>query len=111
MNLKDMQSISERYQKIKDTQDEIDDMNRIAEYILDNETSAWVSVDIELEDEKEETPTNWITTMTSFAYTIKQPNTIGFSVEVPDTIVLEAIGILLRNKQQQIKQLVDDNNI
>ena len=110
MNLKDMQSISERYQKIKDTQDEIDDMNKIAEYILDNETSAWVSVDIELEGEKE-TPTNWITTMTSFAYTIKEPNTIGFSVEVPDTIVLEAIGILLRNKQQQIKQLVDDNNI
>lgn len=110
MNLKDMQSISERYQKIKETQEEIDDMNKIAQYVLDKQTSAWVSVDIELEGEKE-TPVNWTSTISNFSYTIKEPNTIGFSVEVPDTIVLEAIGILLRNKQQRIKQLLNDNNI
>lgn len=110
MNLKDMQSISERYQKIKETQDEIDDMNKIAQYVLDKQTSAWVSVDIELEGEKE-TPVNWTSTISNFSYAIKEPNTIGFSVEVPDIIVLEAIGILLRNKQQRIKQLLNDNNI
>lgn len=110
MNLKDMQSISERYQKIKETQDEIDDMNKIAQYVLDKQTSAWVSVDLEVEGEKE-APVNWTSTISGFSYSLKEPNTIGFSVEVPDIIVLEAIGILLRNKQQRIKQLLNDNNI
>jgi hypothetical protein len=110
MNLKDMQGISERYQKIKETQEEIDDMNKIAQYVLDNQNSAWVSVDIELEGEKE-TKTEWVATLSNFGYTVNEPNTIGFSVEVPDTIVLEAIGILLRNKQQRIKKLLNDNNI
>jgi len=109
MNLNDMQRISERYQKIKEAQDDIDDMNKIAEYMLDNQVGAWVSVDIELETEKENL-SNWVSTMTSFAYAIKEPNTIGFSVKMPDTIVLEAIGILLRNKQQRIKQLIQDGN-
>lgn len=110
MNLKDMQSISERYQKIKETQDEIDDMNNIAQYVLDKGTSAWVSVDLEVEADKE-TKSEWVSTLSNFGYSIKEPNTIGFSVEVPDTIVLEAIGILLRNKLQRIKKLLDDNNI
>lgn len=110
MNLKDMQSISERYQKIKETQEEIDDMNKIAQYVLDKQTSGWVSIDVVTDQDKEQ-KTEWFTTISNFSYAIKDPNTIGVSVEVPDTIVLEAIGILLRNKQQQIKKLLDDNNI
>lgn len=110
MNLKDMQSISERYQQIKETQDEIDEINKMAEYVLENQSNAWVSIDVDL-DEDTETKQEWVVTTTGFGYTISEPNTKGFSVEVPDTIVLEAIGILLRNKQQRIKQLLDDNNI
>lgn len=104
MNLDDMKKVSERYKQIKEAQDDINEMNRMAEHVLDSQSDAWVSVDIET-DEK---PSNWVSTMT---YSINEPNTIGFSVKVPDTIVLEAIGILLRNKQQRIKQLINDNNI
>ena len=107
MNLDDMKKVSERYKQIKEAQDDINEMNRIAEHVLDSQSDAWVSVDIEVKEEKE-SPTNWVSTMT---YSINEPNTIGFSVKVPDTIVLEAIGILLRNKQQRIKQLINDNNI
>lgn len=111
MNLKDMQSISERYQKIKETQEEIEDMNKIAQYVLDNQSDAWVSVDVETEFEQKETPITWVASIGGISYSSPEPNTLGFSVKVPDTIILEAIGILLRNKQQLIKNLLNDNNI
>jgi hypothetical protein len=110
MNLDDMQRVSERYQKIKEAQDDIDDINKIAEYVLDNQVGAWVSVDIEVKQERDISK-SWVSTMSNFSYAVSEPNTIGFSVKMPDTIVLEAIGILLRNKQQRIKQLINDNNI
>jgi len=109
MKLNDMQRISERYEKIKEAQDDIEDVNKIAEYILDKQINGYISVDVE-SIEKVKSPITWTTTVNGVTYN-QNPNVIGFSVEVPDTILLEAIGIILRNKQQRIKELLNDNNI
>ena len=110
MNLKDMQDISERYLKIKEANEDIDDMHVITEHLLENKCSAWASIDIPEQGDNTQA-TNWTATSTIIQYLSEQPKTKGFSVEIPDTIALEIIGILIRNKQQQIKELINDNNI
>ena len=108
MKINDMQRISERYDMIKEAQNDIDDVNKIAEYILDKQKNGYISIDVE-STEKIKNNITWTTSINGITYN-QNENIIGFSVEVPDTILLEAIGIILRNKQQRIKNLLNDNN-
>jgi hypothetical protein len=114
MTPKKMKQISEAYERIQAIELDITDVQSTAERLLDKTTSVWISMDLEDDLIQEMSTPQWSTTTASgFFFSsseIKQEiEDNGLSVQVPDTVALEILGVILRYKQQLIQN--ENNNI
>lgn len=103
-----MKAVSEAYERIKQIEMDILDIQKAAEKILDKQMRVWLSFDFEDDLVQQMTYT---TTTSSGAFMIIDPSQQpqqdnGFTIDIPDTVALEVLGILVRHKQQ----LIDDES-
>lgn len=109
-----MKAISEAYDRIQAIELDITDVQTTAERLLDNSTNVWISMDLEIDLIKEINTPQWTATTTSGLFfsssEIKQEEEDnGLSIQIPDTVALEILGVILRHKQQLIQN--ENNNI
>ena len=103
MTPKKMKAVSEAYQKILAIDKDLKLIKDMAEKAIENKGNAWISID--LESELIEQMQNNIYP-TKNGYTIQYStaeannNNDGFTIDIPDTVLLEVLGVLLRHKQQ-----------
>jgi hypothetical protein len=113
MNKKKMKAISEAYERIQAIENDIRIIQATAEKVLDKNTVSWLSIDFEDDLLKSMDTQTWSTQTTTGSYFIssevKPEEDDGFSMDIPDTVTLEVLGILLRYKQQLIQN--ENNNI
>jgi len=114
MNKKKMKQISEAYERIQAIEIEITEVQTTAERLLDNSTNVWVSMDLESDLLKEMSTPQWTSTTASGFFfssseTKQEVEDNGLSIQVPDTVALEILGVILRYKQQLIQN--ENNNI
>jgi hypothetical protein len=114
MNKKKMKQISEAYERIQAIELDITEVQATAERLLDNSTNVWLSMDLEIDLIKDISTQQWTsTTASGFFFStseIKQEvEDNGLSVQIPDTVALEILGVILRYKQQLIQN--ENNNI
>ena len=105
MNPRKMKAISEAYQKILALEVDVKSITDMADKILDNKGNAWISIDLEDDLINEMQTTGWTTTTASDAFfmsteTKQNVEDNGLSMDVPDTVALEILGVILRYKQQ-----------
>lgn len=113
MNKKKMKEISDAYNRIQVIENDIRIIQNTAEKVLDKKTVSWLSLDFEDDLIKSmQTPT-WSTQTTTGSYFVSsqvvQDQDDGFSMDIPDTVTLEILGVILRYKQQLIQN--ENNNI
>lgn len=112
MNPRKMKAISEAYQKILALEVDVKSITDMADKILDNKGNAWISIDLESEliDEMQ---SNVYPTETGYTFMYNavesQPKEDGLTIDIPDTVLLEVLGVLLRYKKQLIDH--ESNNI
>ena len=108
-----MKSISEAYERIQAIEGDINIIQATAEKVLDKSTMAWISLDFEDDLIQELQTATWTTQTTSGSFFIssevKPDEDEGFSMEIPDTVTMEILGVILRYKQQLIQN--ENNNI
>lgn len=108
-----MKAISEAYERIQAVEKDIDIIQSTAEKVLDKQTMAWLSLDFEDDLIQEMQTQSWTTQTTSGSFfvssEIKPEQDNGFSMDIPDTVTMEILGVILRYKQQLIKN--ENNNI
>ena len=113
MNKSKMKAISEAYERIRAIENDIRIIQATAEKVLDKSTMAWVSLDFEDDLLKSMETHTWTTQTTTGSFfmssEIKPAEDDGFSMDIPDTVTLEILGVLLRYKQQLIQN--ENNNI
>jgi hypothetical protein len=104
MNKKKMKAISEAYERIQGIEKDIQIIQATAEKVLDKNTVSWLSIDFEDDLLKSMDTQTWSTQTTTGSYfvssEVKPDEDDGFSMDIPDTVTLEILGILLRYKQQ-----------
>lgn len=112
MSKNKMKAISEAYEKIQAIEGDILDIQATAEKLLDSNSTAWISIDLEDDLIKEMQTQTWTTTTASGSFfvssEVKQEDN-GFSMDIPNTVALEVLGVILRHKQQLIEN--ENNNI
>ena len=112
MNRKKMKEVADAYERIQHIEQDIKIIKLTAEKILDSSSPSWISIDLEDDILKEMEQSTWTTTTASGAFFVspqtKQEDE-GFTIDVPDTIALEILGVILRYKQQLIEN--ESNNI
>lgn len=109
-----MKKISEAYERIQEIENDITEVQTTAERLIENNTSVWISMDLEIDLIKQMNTPQWTsTTASGFFFSsseIKQEvDDNGLSIKVPDTIALEILGVILRHKKQLIQN--ENNNI
>lgn len=108
-----MKAISEAYERIQSIEKDILTIQSTAEKVLDKKTTSWLSLDFEDDLLKEIQTQTWTTTTASGNFFISsetKPNEDdGFSIDIPDTVTLEVLGVILRHKQQLLEN--ENNNI
>lgn len=114
LSLSRMKAISEAYEKIQAIEGDILDIQATAERLLDTSSRAWISLDLEDDLIKEMAAQTWTTTTASGSFFVSSESSKGaedngFSVDIPDTVALEILGVILRHKQQLIEN--ENNNI
>ena len=114
MSKSKMKAISEAYERIQAIELDITEVQTTAERLLENSTNVWISMDLESDLIKDMSTQQWTTTTASgFFFSsseIKQEiEDNGLSIQVPDTVALEILGVILRYKQQLIQN--ENNNI
>jgi hypothetical protein len=113
MNKKKMKAISEAYERIQAIEKDIQIIQATAEKVLDKNTVSWLSIDFEDDLLKSMDTQTWSTQTTTGSYfvssEVKPDEDDGFSMDIPDTVTLEILGVLLRYKQQLIQN--ENNNI
>jgi hypothetical protein len=113
MNKKKMKAISEAYERIQAIESDIRIIQATAEKVLDKNTVSWLSIDFEDDLLKSMDTQTWSTQTTTGSYfvssEVKPDEDDGFSMDIPDTVTLEILGVLLRYKQQLIQN--ENNNI
>jgi hypothetical protein len=113
MNKKKMKQISEAYERIQAIENDIRIIQATAEKVLDKNTVSWLSLDFEddlLNSMQTQTWTTQTTTGSFFVSSeVKPEEDDGFSMDIPDTVTLEILGVILRYKQQLIQN--ENNNI
>lgn len=99
-----MKAISEAYERIQGIEKDIQIIQATAEKVLDKNTVSWLSIDFEDDLLKSMDTQTWSTQTTTGSYfvssEVKPDEDDGFSMDIPDTVTLEILGILLRYKQQ-----------
>lgn len=111
MTPKKMKAISEAYEKIMAIERDISMITEMADKALDNKGNAWISIDLESEL-VEEMQNNIYPTEHGYTMqysTVESKADDGFTMDVPDTVLLEILGVLLRHKKQRIDH--ESNNI
>ena len=106
-----MKLISEAYIRIQGIEKDIQSIQSVAERLLDKTTNVWVSMDLEDDLVEEMQTTGWTTTTASGSFfmstgTAEDVEENGLSLDLPDTVALEILGVILRHK----KQLIEDEN-
>jgi hypothetical protein len=113
MNKKKMKAISEAYERIQGIEKDILIIQATAEKVLDKNTVSWLSIDFEDDLLKSMDTQTWSTQTTTGSFfvssEVKPEEDDGFSMDIPDTVTLEILGVLLRYKQQLIQN--ENNNI
>lgn len=110
MDKKKIKAVAEAYERIQALDSDLKDIHEAADKALDKKGSAWISIDFEDDIIKEMQESTWVTTTTTGIYANSAPSEdTGFSLQVPDTVVLEVLGVILRHKQQLIDH--ESNNI
>jgi hypothetical protein len=113
MNKSKMKAISEAYERIQAIEKDIQIIQATAEKVLDKNTVSWLSIDFEDDLLKSIDTQTWSTQTTTGSYfvssEVKPDEDDGFSMDIPDTVTLEILGVLLRYKQQLIQN--ENNNI
>jgi hypothetical protein len=108
-----MKAISEAYERIQGIENDIQIIQATAEKVLDKNTVSWLSLDFEDDLLKSMETQTWTTQTTTGSFfmssEIKPAEDDGFSMDIPDTVTLEILGVLLRYKQQLIQN--ENNNI
>ena len=101
-----MKAISEAYERIQAIEKDIQIIQATAEKVLDKNTVSWLSIDFEDDLLKSMDTQTWSTQTTTGSYfvssEVKPDEDDGFSMDIPDTVTLEILGVLLRYKQQLI---------
>ena len=87
MTPKKMKAVSEAYQKNLAIDKDLKLIKEMAEKAIENKGNAWISIDLESE---------LIEQLQNNIY----PTENGFTIDIPDTVLLEVLGVLLRHKQQ-----------
>lgn len=110
ISLSRMKAISEAYERIQRIENDITDVHSTAERLLESSSRVWISLDLEDNLLKNMQTQTWTTTTSSgqfFVSTQSKPDQeSGLSLDIPDTVALEILGVILRHKQQ----LIDDEN-
>jgi hypothetical protein len=114
MNKNKMKAISEAYERIQGIEKDIQIIQATAERLLDKSTNVWISMDLEDDLIEEMQTTTWTSTTASGTFfmstdTKQETEDNGLSLDMPDTVALEVLGVLLRYKQQLIQN--ENNNI
>lgn len=112
MNIEKMKEISEAYERIQSINNDILSIQAAAERLLDSNSSAWIAIDLEDDLINQATSNNWQTTMSGnifFTTQEKIDDDMGLSIEVPNLVAIEILGVLLRHKQKLISN--ENNNI
>jgi hypothetical protein len=113
MNKKKMKAISEAYERIQAIENDIRIIQETAEKVLDKNTVSWLSLDFEDDLLKSIETQTWTTQTTTGSFfmssEVKPDEDDGFSMDIPDTVTLEVLGILLRYKQQLINEELNGN--
>lgn len=108
-----MKKISEAYERIRAIENDIRIIQETAEKVLDKGTVSWLSLDFEDDLLKSMETQTWTTQTTTGSFfmssEIKPAEDDGFSMDIPDTVALEILGVILRYKQQLIQN--ENNNI
>lgn len=108
-----MKQISEAYERIQAIENDIRIIQATAEKVLDKNTVSWLSLDFEDDLLKSMETQTWTTQTTTGSFfvssEIKPAEDDGFSMDIPDTVTLEVLGILLRYKQQLINEELNGN--
>ena len=109
-----MKAISEAYERIQAIEKDILAIQTVAERLLDKSTNVWISMDLEDDLIEEMQTTTWTSTTASGTFfmstdTKQETEDNGLSLDMPDTVALEVLGVLLRYKQQLIQN--ENNNI
>ena len=113
LSLSKMKDISEAYERIQAIEGDILDVQSTAERLLDSNSRAWISIDLEEDLISEIQSTVWTTTTASGSFFVSseasKDQDSGFSIDIPNTVALEILGVILRHKQQLIQH--ENNNI
>jgi hypothetical protein len=113
MNKNKMKAISEAYERIQGIEKDIQIIQVTAEKVLDKNTVSWLSLDFEDDLLKSMETQTWTTQTTTGSFfvssEVKPEEDDGFSMDIPDTVTLEILGVILRYKQQLIQN--ENNNI
>ena len=108
-----MKAISEAYERIQGIEKDIQIIQATAEKVLDKNTVSWLSLDFEDDLLKSMETQTWTTQTTTGSFfvssEVKPAEDEGFSMDIPDTVTLEILGVILRYKQQLIQN--ENNNI
>lgn len=109
---KKLKALVEAYERINAIEQDIKSITDLAEKSIDNKGNAWISIDLEsvLMEEMQQNVVPTETGYTMYYGTVDtNQKEDGLTIDIPDTVLLEVLGVLLRHKQQLLNH--ESNNI